>query len=117
MVDNIEKSIDWYTKTLKFKKNITVPELNPVYASLSNGDVDIMLYNREEFSKEIPKFENIKLGGSFVLYITVEDIQTFYDSVKNKVSIIQKLHTTDYGSTEFSLEDPDGYVLMFNQPV
>jgi len=115
MVDNMKESIHWYTEILGFKVNISSPETNPVFTSLSNGDVEIMLYKREEFSKEIPKFKDMKTGGSFVLYITVEDIQKLYDSVKNKVKIIQELYTTDYGSMEFALEDPNDYVLMFNQ--
>jgi len=115
MVDNMEKNIHWYTNILGFEKKIVTPEINPIFVSLSNGGVEIMLYKREEFSQEIPKFKDIKIGGSFALYITVENIQTLYDSVKDHEKIIQELHTTDYGSVEFSLEDPNGYVLMFSQ--
>lgn len=115
MVDDMERSIQWYTDVLGFKKNIATPEINPVFVSLSNENVDIMLYSRQEFSKEIPKFKEINLGGSFVLYISVENIQSLYNSIKEKAKIIQELHKTDYGSEEFSLEDPNGYVLMFGE--
>jgi uncharacterized glyoxalase superfamily protein PhnB len=115
MVDDMERSIQWYTDVLGFKKSMATPEINPVFVSLSNENVDIMLYSRQEFSKEIPKFKEINLGGSFVLYISVENIQSLYNSIKEKAKIIQELHKTDYGSEEFSLEDPNGYVLMFGE--
>ena len=115
MVDDMGGTIHWYTETLGFKISTATPGKNPVFVLLSNGDVEIMLYKREEFSQEIPKFKDIRIGGSFVLYITVGNIQTLYDSVKDNTRIIQELYTTDYGSVEFSLEDPNGYVLMFSQ--
>ena len=115
MVDDIERSVDWYTRVLEFKENIRTPQINPVFVSLSNGNVDIMLYKRDEFVEEIPQFKDVKIGGSFALYITIEDIQSLYDTVQNQAKVIQELHKTNYGSTEFSIEDPNGYVLMFTQ--
>lgn len=115
MVDDIEASIDFYRKLLGFEIVVTEPKENPFFVILKNGDVELMLYNRKQFSEEISKFEKMKIGGTVALYIGVEKIDTFYKSVKNEVRIIQKLHSTDYDSTEFSCEDNSGYVLMFSE--
>lgn len=115
MVDDVQESINFYTDILDFKVTISVPEKKPFFVTLKNGGVELMLYHRNQFAKEIPKFKKLPIGGSIVMYIGVEDIKSFYDRVKNKVKIIQTLHQTDYGSTEFSCEDNSGYVLMFNK--
>lgn len=115
MVDNVTESIDFYRDILGFEVTVLVPEENPFFAILQNGPVELMLYHRAHFSEEIPKFKNLSVGGSIALYIGVEAIDSLYKLLKDTVKIIQPLHTTDYGSIEFSCEDNSGYVLMFNE--
>lgn len=115
MVDDIEKSIDFYRNILGFEITVSAPEKNPFFVILQNGSVELMLYHRTQFSEEIPKFKDMAVGGTIALYIGVEEINSFYNSVQDKVKIIQPLHTTDYGSIEFSCEDNSGYILMFNE--
>jgi len=115
MVDDMEKSIDFYKHTLGFKIILSEPKTNPFFVILQNGKVKLMLYQRKQFAEEIPSFEKLPVGGSIALYIGVEDIASFFDKIKRKVKIIQPLHKTDYGSTEFSCEDCNGYLLMFHE--
>lgn len=115
MVDNMKETIEFYTQILGFEISTEVSESNPFFAIVKNGDIEIMFYSRKEFSNEIPKFKDMVIGGTFALYIGVEDIQKVYNSIKDKVTIIQQLHKTDYGSLEFSIEDINGYILMFHQ--
>ncbi|MHC1716906.1 MAG: VOC family protein [Candidatus Dojkabacteria bacterium] len=117
MVDDVKKSVEFYTSVLGFEKKFEVPDSEPFFVSLYRGEIEILFYRREEFSKEVPKFKDMKLGGSFVLNIEVEDVNELYDSVKGKVKVIQDLHQTDYGTLEFSMEDINGYVLLFKQKV
>jgi hypothetical protein len=35
--------------------------------------------------------------------------------IKNKVTIAKELHKTFYGSTDFAIEDCNGYILTFSQ--
>ncbi len=74
-----------------------------------------MLYQSAAFGQEIPQFKAQQPNATIALYIQVDDIKRLYEQVKDRVKIVQPLHQTDYGSTEFSCLDPDGYVLMFNQ--
>ncbi|MCA9369109.1 MAG: VOC family protein [Pseudomonadales bacterium] len=115
MVDNMAKSINFYRDILGFTIIISEPKETPFFVILQNGSVELMLYHRNQFSQEIPKFKDMSVGGSIALYIGVEEVEELYKSLSGKVKIIQELHTTDYGSVEFSCEDNSGYVLMFNE--
>lgn len=115
MVESVIQTLPFYTDILGFKTVMAAPEKDPFFVILANGPVEVMLYQREQFAAEIPQFDEMKLGGTVALYISVKDISVFYTKVKDKVKIIQPLHTTDYGSVEFSISDPNGYVLMFNE--
>lgn len=111
----MKESIDFYRDILGFNIIVSEPKENPFFVILQSGSVDLMLYQRNQFSEEIPKFKDMSVGGSIALYIGVEDIEEMYKNLKGKVKVIQELHTTDYGSVEFSCEDNSGYVLMFNE--
>lgn len=115
MVDDIGESVDFYKNVLGFEITVCVPEKKPFFVILKNGPVELMLYHRNQFAEEIPKFKDMPVAGSIALYIGVAEVETLYESVKDTVKIIQDLHTTDYGSVEFSCEDNSGYVLMFNE--
>lgn len=115
MVDDMDKSLIFYTDILGFNLIVSEPNKNPFFVILQNGPVELMLYHRKQFSQEIPKFKDILVGGSIALYFGVDEIEKLYMRLKGKVKIIQELHTTDYGSTEFSFEDNSGYVLIFNE--
>ena len=115
MVDNMAKSISFYRDILGFNITVSEPKENPFFVILQNGSVELMLYHRNQFSQEIPKFKDISVGGTIALYIGVEKVEELYQRIKEQVKIIQDLHTTDYGSVEFSCEDNSGYVLMFNE--
>ncbi len=115
MVDDMNASFNFYTKFLGFSCIVSVPEQQPFFVILQNGPVELMLYERKQFSEEIPQFKTMPVGGSIALYLTVENIDELYNDLKDKVTIIQQLHATDYATTEFSCEDNSGYVLMFNQ--
>jgi len=116
MVDNIQRSVSFYTDILGFEKEFEFPDSNPTFVYVAKDEVHISFFKREEFVKEVPKFRDMRLGGSFAFNIEVEDIQSFYDSIKEKVAIVKELYETDYGTLEFTMEDSDGYVLLFKQP-
>ncbi len=115
MVDDIDESMAFYIHILGFSCILAEPKEKPFFVILKNGPVELMLYQREQFSEEIPAFETPPVGGTIALYIGVENISSFYSDIKDKVKIIQKMHKTNYGTLEFSCEDCNGYVLMFNE--
>jgi lactoylglutathione lyase len=115
LVEDMAKSIAFYQEMLGFDLEVSFPESNPIFAQMKNGDAKLMLYVRKDFEAEIPKLKQLKIGGSFLLYMKVADIEQLYLKIKDKVKIIQPLHRTEYGSQEFSIEDINGYFLAFSE--
>jgi uncharacterized glyoxalase superfamily protein PhnB len=117
MVENMESTILWYSTFLEFKVVVKTPETNPFFAILQRDGFKILLYKREEFTKEFPKLKDKQIGGSFVIDINIKGIEKQYELVKDKVKVTQKLYNTDYGTKEFSIEDNSGYILLFSEDI
>jgi lactoylglutathione lyase len=115
LVENIEQTINFYTKVLEFETVMTFPEEEPFFAIIKNSGVTIMLYERKPFGEEIPAFKNSPIGGTVALFIEVSDLDTSYEKIKDQVKIIQTPHETSYGTKEISFEDCNGYVIILNQ--
>jgi len=116
LVEDIQQTVDWYTKILGFEVLFLSPEAGtPTFARIKQESVEIMLFRRTEFSHEIPSFATQSIGGSFVLYLELSDVKALWDRIKDQVQVTQPLHVTDYGSTEFTIQDCNGYHLMFGQ--
>ena len=49
------------------------------------------------------------------LYITIRDIDTFYDSVRDAAPMAWELQDMPYGSREFGIKDCNGYLIAFQQ--
>jgi uncharacterized glyoxalase superfamily protein PhnB len=112
-VENVQSTIDYY-KLLGFSVVMTVPEdqVNPIWVMMQNAAVTILFESFENIAGKLPQINRSK-GGSLLLYIKVENIQEYFDSVKDHVQILHPLQKTFYGATEFSIEDCNGYVLTF----
>lgn len=58
-------------------------------------------------------------GYGVEISIPVEDIDKFFDKIKNKIpkeNIFQELRLQPWGVKDFRLIDPFGYFLRFNEP-
>jgi uncharacterized glyoxalase superfamily protein PhnB len=117
LVDDLAAALDFYQTHLGFSIVTQFPENQPIFALIKNDQAQIMLYHRQQFTEEIPEFATQPIGGTFVLYINVADIQSVHTKMRAVSQIIQPLHKTEYGSLEFTATDPSGYKLMFSQRV
>lgn len=116
LVEDVQKTLDWYQTTLGFETIIISPTTaTPTFARIKRGSAEIMLYRRSEFAKEIQTFSTTPIGGSFALYLEVSEINSLWDKVKNQAKVVQPLHATDYGSSEFTIQDCNGYHLIFGK--
>ena len=61
--------------------------------------------------KELKDYES---GGSLTLYIQVEDLQKWYETIKEKTNVIKQMHKTFYGANEFAIMDINGFILTFS---
>jgi uncharacterized glyoxalase superfamily protein PhnB len=115
LVEDITKTINFYHDILGFDNEVMFPESNPVFVRMKKDNTSIMFYARHEFEAEIPKLKQIKMGGSFLLYLKISGIKAFYDQVKNQVTLIQSIQKKDYGPTEFIIEDCNGYLICYSE--
>ncbi|HEY4798250.1 MAG TPA: VOC family protein [Bacteroidia bacterium] len=111
-VKDIDQTINFY-KQLGFKLVATVPEQGDfIWAMMSCGSVTFMFQTFSSLTNELPAISR-KDGGSLLFYIKLKNIRTFFESLKNKVTVLKELEKTFYGATEFSILDNNGYVLTF----
>jgi lactoylglutathione lyase len=118
MVPDVNQAIDYYREYLGFELNMSVPETGLFdWASIKAGDVEIMLQARTSLVGEIPALEAAQIGGSLTFFIQMQGIDELYHRVKDRVTIVQDMHTTPYGMREFAMRDLNGYILAFAEPV
>jgi uncharacterized glyoxalase superfamily protein PhnB len=111
-VNDMNETIEFY-KTLGFKLVMNVPETGDfVWAMMTCGSVSFMFQTFASLGDTLPDVARTG-GGSLLLYIKLKNIRTFFESVKDKVTVIQGLEKTFYGATEFSIKDNNGFILTF----
>lgn len=111
-VKDIDQTIAYYTQ-LGFTLVMKVPEQGElVWAMMTCGTVSFMFQTFESLKNDLPMISR-QNGGSLLLYVQTTAIRKFFDQIKDHVKVIKGLEKTFYGATEFSIEDPNGYVLTF----
>jgi lactoylglutathione lyase len=116
IVRNVEASLKFYYEILGLEKAITVPDESPyVFASVSNGAVEIFFNDQKMVAAECPKLA-ANGGGSLTLYMEVDSLQDVLDRVQKAGAKIS-MPVTDqfYGMREFGFEDPDGFTITIAQ--
>ncbi len=102
------------TETIAFYSDImgfTLSEKNDEWgwARLMKDEVEIMLV----YPNENAIIDDSKFTGSF--YFDTNDVESLWNSIKDKVSICYELDTFDWGMKEFAIYDNNGYILQFGQ--
>ncbi|HAH01153.1 MAG TPA: bleomycin resistance family protein [Ktedonobacter sp.] len=118
MVEHVNNTVDFYRDVLGFALLTSVPEQGTFdWAMMKHDAVEIMFQSRASLSGELPQFAGKAIGGTLTLYIDVADIKGLYASLQNKVKIVHDMATTFYGAEEFTIEDCNGYILTFAEPI
>jgi len=119
MVYNVQDSVDYYQELLGFELVQSVPnEKNMLqWAMMKKNNFIIMFQEIENMQSEIPYFKENSPGGSLSFYIKIENIQLFYDNVKESYRLVSDLNKTFYNTLEFSISDINGYILTFAQDI
>jgi uncharacterized glyoxalase superfamily protein PhnB len=113
-VKDIRATIEFY-KLLGFNLVMSVPaepEGNLDWAMVSSGNVTFMFQTFQSLGDTLPMISR-QDSGSLLFYIRIRKIRSFFDNIKDKVNVVHGLQKTFYGATEFSITDPNNYLLTF----
>ena len=116
MVQNVNDTVHYYQENLGFTLLETVPKEGPLdWAMLKRNEVVIMFQSKRSMAKDLPRFEKQNPGGGFTLYVKMEGVHELYYELLETAEIISEIEDTFYGTTEFSITDPNGYVITFSE--
>ena len=115
IVDDVNKTIKFYRDTLGcFELVVTDPKKGKFnWALMRCEDLELMFQSRDSLKEKIKKFDDLKTGGTVIIYIEVEGIEPLYEWVKDRVKVVTELHDTPYRMREFLIEDCNGFILAF----
>lgn len=116
-VKDINETIAFY-KQLGFQLVMSVPEDGSelVWAMVMNGNVNFMFQTFASLGADLPTVSRND-GGSLLFYIKLKNILSFFDEIKDKVTVVKGLEKTFYGATEFSILDNNNYLLTFAEDI
>ena len=115
---DLNGTILFYETVLGFKATSSFPN----FVSLVRGDVEIMFIVPEDEQEDCKEadaqadfFPKPTLTGS--LFILVDEVDRFWDSVKDKVTLKTSLANREYLMRDFSILDNNGYELVFGRDI
>jgi len=107
--NDIENTINFYVNLLSFNCTDFDKDIGWARVQVDNIELMISLPNAHlEFQKPI-------FTGSF--YFNLDDVDLFWQSINEKVTVCYPLENFDYGMREFGIFDNNGYLLQFGQEV
>jgi uncharacterized glyoxalase superfamily protein PhnB len=113
-VKDIRATLDFY-KLLGFSLTMSVPGENEddlVWAMVTNGKVTIMFQSFKSIGDTLPQIRRQE-GGPLLFYIKVQRIREFFETIRDKTTLVHGLQKTFYGATEFSILDVNDFMLTF----
>jgi lactoylglutathione lyase len=118
MVEDVNQTVQFYKEIVGFELLTSVPsEGQFAWAMMKRDGVEIMFQSRTSLGDEITVLKQREIGGALTFYLEVEGVKDLYSNLKDKVTLVQDMHTTFYGSREFAIQDCNGFILSFAEPV
>jgi len=114
----IDRSTAFYRDVLGFTVKQTVPpDQGPfVFVWLERDGVTLFLNDEANTRKESQGASWLAVGKTGVtMFVHMEGIDDLWAAVKDKAPVVMPLIDQWYGLTEFSIQDPDGYVITFGE--
>jgi uncharacterized glyoxalase superfamily protein PhnB len=110
LVDDLPAAITYYIDQLGFKLDFVYESF---YASVSRDGFSIHL---KCSPKTLADRAHRKQNEHLDVYVGVQGIETLFEELKSKgAQIIRSLEDRPWACKDFSIEDPDGYILCFSE--
>jgi uncharacterized glyoxalase superfamily protein PhnB len=108
-VPDVHAVVAWY-QSIGFALQRTHEEGGSLsWASLTFGSTEVMF-------NEGGKPSNAQ-RREVDLYLHVENVDVLFADLKDRVEIVERAHNTDHGMREFIIRDPNGFWIVFGQPL
>ncbi|RAR69961.1 VOC family protein [Flavobacterium aciduliphilum] len=105
--NELQETVSFYCDVLGFSCGNYNDEWG--WAAINKDDCEMMIAKPNmHISFDKPLFT-----GSF--YIKVDDVETLWNTVKDKVNIVYDLEDFDWGMREFAIYDNNSYMIQFGQ--
>ncbi|MEM7714658.1 MAG: VOC family protein [Cyanobacteria bacterium P01_A01_bin.68] len=122
VTNDIESTISWYQQNLDAKPKMSVPsKTNPnkaCFATITVADNDIMLQTIENIEDKYPHLKGqVSIGQSVALNVQVIDAQAVFENLTDKSKVVIEPMDTFYQMREFTIKDPNGYMLTVASPL
>lgn len=127
MVENVKETVDFYKDVLGFELVMAVPTENKTvlfempgnmkyaYALVKKGNAEIMFQERASLAEDIPGFTSaMAIGGSMTLYFALDNVDSYFGEIKDKVDVVKGPFKAWYGRNEVYISDNNGYILGFS---
>jgi catechol 2,3-dioxygenase-like lactoylglutathione lyase family enzyme len=101
---DLDATVAWYTSVLGFQ----TAAREEGWVRLERDEVALMFITDEEFGAP---------QATGVQYIYVDDAMALWNDIKARVPAERSPEQTDYGMLEFTIKDPNGYLLSFAQEI
>ena len=113
---DLHRSLEFYRGVLGFAVTVTVPDAAPfVFAWLQRDGVSVFLNDLEAARHEDPNVPFVVGQSGISMFIHLEGVEELWSQVKDRAPVVMPLKQQWYGMTEFSVADPDGYVITFGE--
>lgn len=106
---DIQGTIEFYVNQLGFKCEGFDIEIGWARVEFDNADLMISLPN-----SQLP-YQKPIFTGSF--YFNMENVDLFWQRIKDNVRICYPIENFEYGMREFGIFDNNGYLLQFGQEI
>ena len=117
ITNDIARAQAFYRDVLGFTVTTTVPpDAEPkVFVMLQRDDVMVFLNDAKTALHDAPEAaSSFAVGTSGVaIFIVMEGIAAYWEQVRERARVVMPLKDQWYGMTEFSVTDPDGYLITF----
>jgi catechol 2,3-dioxygenase-like lactoylglutathione lyase family enzyme len=104
---DMQKTIEFYTRTLGFTLVNTMPAQEPAWCILERDGAQIMFMMNEHVGPP-------QMTGT--LYFQTTDVLDLHRRLAGQVEVLWGPEIYEYGMHEFAIKDCNGYTLSFGQP-
>jgi len=115
-VDDVLAAVEYYEVKLEFAREFVFPAEKPVFATVGREGARLMLEAATGYAAKYgmeaagwPRGRGVDLNIALT-----GDIDGFYGRVSAAgAEVVRPIFTTDYGMRQFTVRDPDGYLVTF----